>query len=446
MLILYLENGQNQEICFPLPEKLHFYWIKNLFSGVGMNIQMVFFCSLLIFSISAKASQPDSQLFYRTIEQRLGVMRHVAAYKWQRNIPIEDTQREERVLESGLKVAERFGFFPDTVESFLRLQIEAAKEIQQYWHAQWEGRITRDQLTNVPDLVSELRPQLLDFNEQMLSSLSNFRGPHDRSSYLKVVQAEGLSLEMRNDIYKSILEIRFYSDRLQQIQSLGKLRVGTTGDYLPFTYKKNGDSDIDGTDIRLAKSLAEHLGVELVFFMTSWPTLMQDLSDGFFDIGMGGISITSDRADLAYFSIPYFEGGKTPIVRCEDMDRFLSLADIDRIGTRLIVNPGGTNQRFLANNILHAQVILHDDNRTIFQEIIDGKADVMITDRIEVDLQTSLHIELCSPLGNNLNQQQKAYLLPKDGVWKALVDKWLMNELAVGRPQKLMDYYLYNSK
>ena len=150
--------------------------------------------------------------------------------------------------------------------------------------------------------------------------------------------------------------------------------------------------------------------------------------------------------DRAYFSIPYFEGGKTPIVRCEDMDRFLSLADIDRIGTRLIVNPGGTNQRFLANNILHAQVILHDDNRTIFQEIIDGKADVMITDRIEVDLQTSLHVELCSPLGNNLNQQQKAYLLPKDGVWKALVDKWLINELAVGRPQKLMDYYLYNSK
>ena len=400
-----------------------------------MYIRIIFFCASLIFSISVKASESDSQLFYRTIEQRLGVMHEVAAYKWHRNMPIEDTNREERVLENGLKVAERFGFESNTIESFLRLQIEAAKQIQEYWHTQWEGRIPRDKLTNVPDLASEIRPQLLDLNEKMLSGLANFYGPHDRSSYLEVVQAEGLSPEMRNDIYKSILEIRFYPDRLRQIKALGKLRVGTTGDYLPFSYKKNDESKVDGTDIKLAKSLARHLGVELVFFMTSWPTLMEDLSHGFFDIGMGGISITPSRAELAYFSIPYFEGGKTPIVRCEDTDRFLSLEDIDRIGTRLIVNPGGTNQRFLANNISHAQVILHDDNRTIFQEIIDGKADVMITDRIEVDLQASLHSELCSPLEHNLNQQQKAYLLPKDSVWKAFVDKWLTNELAVGRPK-----------
>ena len=73
-----------------------------------MYIRIIFFCASLIFSISVKASESDSQLFYRTIEQRLGVMHEVAAYKWHRNMPIEDTNREERVLENGLKVAERF--------------------------------------------------------------------------------------------------------------------------------------------------------------------------------------------------------------------------------------------------------------------------------------------------------------------------------------------------
>jgi len=38
---------------------------------------------------------------------------------------------------------------------------------------------------------------------------------------------------------------------------------------------------------------------------------------------------------------------------------------------------------------------VHPDNRTMFGELIGGRADVTITDAIEVELQTRRHKELC---------------------------------------------------
>jgi hypothetical protein len=60
----------------------------------------------------------------------------------------------------------------------------------------------------------------------------------------------------------------------------------------------------------------------------------------------GGISITLDRQKKGLFSTPIMREGKTPIARCADAGKYESIADIDKAGTRVIVNPGGTNERF----------------------------------------------------------------------------------------------------
>ena len=56
----------------------------------------------------------------------------------------------------------------------------------------------------------------------------------------------------------------------------------------------------------------------------------------------------------------------------------------------------------------------------------------MITDRVEVQLQSARHPELCGTMIGNLNRQQKAYLLPQDAVWKEYVDTWLKQRLDDG--------------
>jgi cyclohexadienyl dehydratase len=214
---------------------------------------------------------------------------------------------------------------------------------------------------------------------------------------------------------------------LDQVIERGAIRVGTTGDYKPFTFLDPATKRFEGIDIEMAEALGKSLGVKVEFVQTSWSKLMGDFADGKFDVAMGGISVNLDRQKKALFSIPYMVDGKAPIARCADKTKFASLADIDKPGVRVIVNPGGTNQRFADANIKQATVTVYPDNVTIFEQIAAGKADVMITDASETLLQQKLHPEvLCAVRPDNpFNFSEKAYLLPRDVVFKAFVDQWL---------------------
>lgn len=217
------------------------------------------------------------------------------------------------------------------------------------------------------------------------------------------------------------------ASRLDEILARGVLRVGTTGDYRPFTALDKTSGVYSGFDIDLAQSLGTALGVKVEFEPTSWPNLMKDFEAGTFDIVMGGVSVTLDRAKKGFFSAPYMREGKTPIARCADKDKYQTLADIDRPGVKVIANPGGTNERFDRANIHSAEIVLYGDNLTIFDEIAKGHADLMITDASETRFQQKLHTNvLCAVHPDRpFDFAEKAYWLAPDEPLKAFVDQWL---------------------
>jgi cyclohexadienyl dehydratase len=122
--------------------------------------------------------------------------------------------------------------------------------------------------------------------------------------------------------------------RLDDITERGALRVGMTGDYMPFTSLDKPTQKYRGFDVDMAEAL-----------------------------------------------------GKTPIARCGDIGKYQTLADIDKKGTRVIVNPGGTNERFARAHIQDADITLFSDNTAIFGQIAKGQADLMITDASETRFQ-----------------------------------------------------------
>ncbi len=218
------------------------------------------------------------------------------------------------------------------------------------------------------------------------------------------------------------------------------LRVGTTGDYKPFTYLN--DSKYEGVDIELAKNLAKTLGAEVKYVKTSWPTLMKDLKANKFDIAMGGISKKLQRQQVGLFSKGYFISGKTSISRCEDKDKYRNLKAIDQPHVKLIVNPGGTNQKFVNKHIKSAKILIHNDNNTIFEQIKNNKADIMITDSVEVLLQSKLNTDLCPTMqGETFDKFEKAYLIPRDLVWLEYVNAWLEMLVLNGKINELFAEY-----
>jgi len=217
------------------------------------------------------------------------------------------------------------------------------------------------------------------------------------------------------------------ASRLETIIQRGTLRVGMTGDYLPFTYFDKAASTFRGFDVDVAEALGKALGVKVEYVRTAWPQLSADFEADRFDMAMGGISITPEREARGLFSRPIMQEGKTPIARCADKGKYQTLADIDQPGTRVIVNPGGTNERFVHANIRNAEVRIHADNLTIFDQIVSGNADLMMTDSSETMYQQKLHPGVLCAIHPDkpFDHAEKAYWLQRDPDLKAFVDRWI---------------------
>ena len=235
---------------------------------------------------------------------------------------------------------------------------------------------------------------------------------------------------------------------LDGILKKGVIRVGTTGDYLPFSYQSTLDTvEFKGLDIELARDLAQSLNVEVKFIKTSWSTLMADLYDNKYDIAMSGITINLARQKTSFFSIPLLANGKVAITRDENAKTYTTVAAINRPSVRVIVNPGGTNEEFARKHFPNAELILNDDNISVFQKIINEEADVMVTDAIEALLQEDIHPELeAVNTDNPFNFFEIGYLLPRDYVFKAYIDQWLNLRQKDGTYQRILDGELHKIK
>jgi cyclohexadienyl dehydratase len=230
--------------------------------------------------------------------------------------------------------------------------------------------------------------------------------------------------------------------RLDEVIARGTLRACTTGDYKPYSYARP-DGAFEGIDIDMTESLAKSLGVKAEFVKTSWSNLMTDFLAKC-DVAVGGVSTSLERQKRAFFTEPYQVDGKTPIVRCDDVAKYQTLAQIDQPATRAIVNPGGTNERFARQFLPHATLTVYPDNVTIFKQILEGKADVMVTDASETLLQQKLNPGLCSVHPDKPFQYgEKAWMVPRgDVVFQQYVDQWLHLLRASGDYQAISDKWL----
>lgn len=230
---------------------------------------------------------------------------------------------------------------------------------------------------------------------------------------------------------------------IDDVMKAGVLRVCTPGDYKPFAFQKP-DGTFEGIDVDLMQSLATSLGVKLEWVKTSWANMMGDFTGGKCDIAVGGISVTLDRQKRANFSTAYMVNGKTPIVRCADVQKYQSVADIDKPGVKVIANPGGSNERFAKANFKTAALTIHTDNITIFDEVLKGNADVFVTESAEAIVQQRQKPGLCAVNPDKpLQYGEMAYLLPRgDALTKEYVDQWLHLARATGEYQRIVARWL----
>ena len=189
--------------------------------------------------------------------------------------------------------------------------------------------------------------------------------------------------------------------KVAEIVERGTLLVGTTGDYRPLSFCEP-DGTYWGFGIEMAQEIAKNMGVEIAFVKTSWPTLTADVlaEPQLFDFAIGGITITDARRETMLMSEGYLANGKTILCRVSESGQYKSLADLDKPEVKVMVNPGGLNEKFANENLTHATIVVHQKNEEIPTLIAEGAADVMITEITEAPYYVKADPRLAAPLLN----------------------------------------------
>ncbi len=112
---------------------------------------------------------------------------------------------------------------------------------------------------------------------------------------------------------------------LSAAASAATLRVGMECDYAPFNWTQAEASDTsvpiasggyaDGYDVRIAKMIADGLGMDLEVVKTAWDGLPMAVQSGDIDAIIAGMSPTAERKQTLDFSDPYYESDLVIVVR-----------------------------------------------------------------------------------------------------------------------------------
>jgi polar amino acid transport system substrate-binding protein len=94
-------------------------------------------------------------------------------------------------------------------------------------------------------------------------------------------------------------------DLLDEIMAAGVLRVSTDPNYAPFSFL-NDDGELDGFDVDVAKEVASRMGVDVGFETPDWDMITGGNWGGRWDVSIGSMTPTEQRAEVLWFSDPYY--------------------------------------------------------------------------------------------------------------------------------------------
>lgn len=97
-------------------------------------------------------------------------------------------------------------------------------------------------------------------------------------------------------------------DTLDKIKANGKLVVGTSPDFPPsefYILNDKGEKEIVGSDISLAKAIADKIGVKLDIKATDFNGVLANIQTGSVDLGISSFVGTKEREKIMDFSDGY---------------------------------------------------------------------------------------------------------------------------------------------
>lgn len=212
--------------------------------------------------------------------------------------------------------------------------------------------------------------------------------------------------------------------RLKSVIDSGKLRVGTTGDFQPMSFKTS--AGYEGHQIDMANLLAADMGVKVEFVATDWRTLISGLAANQYDVVMTGTSMSAARAMAATFVEPWGKNAFVPLALKTNAAKFTSWDTLNQSSVTIGTNLGTTMEQFVQQQLPKATLRRVESPARDWQELLGGRVDVTMSSLIEAAALTKEYAQLTTILANDpRNPIPMALLIPQgDPTWLAFLNNW----------------------
>jgi len=169
------------------------------------------------------------------------------------------------------------------------------------------------------------------------------------------------------------------SPTLKEVLKRGELRVGLEVGYMPFEMVDKG-GEIIGFDIDLARLMARKLGVKLQVVNQGWDGIIPALLTGKFEVTLGGMTITPERAKSVDFCDPYLSIGQTVLLARRLQGKVKSWQQLNDPAYRVLSKLGTTGEIAMRKHFQRAQLRTFEHQAEAAIEVRNGRADAFVYD------------------------------------------------------------------
>jgi polar amino acid transport system substrate-binding protein len=228
---------------------------------------------------------------------------------------------------------------------------------------------------------------------------------------------------------------------LDKINERGTLRVGMST-FVPWAMR-NKQGDLIGFEIDVAKRLAADSGWDVEFVPTSWDGIIPALLAKKFDVIIGGMSVTEERAKSVLFTAPYSHSGVQVAANKELAAGFNDYSDFNSRKVKIAARRGAFTVQIAKETFPKAKILQFDDDAQAFQEVLNGNAHAVIASSPKPEHETVKHSDvLFLPFSERLSKGNEAFAvrLGEDDK-KAFFDSWIQARTEDGWLEERYEYW-----
>lgn len=193
--------------------------------------------------------------------------------------------------------------------------------------------------------------------------------------------------------------------------------VVTENAYPPLQFV-DSDGNAVGWEYDAMAEVAERLNATIVYENISWDAMIPAVSEGQFDMGMTGITIREDRAEIVNFSDTYMTSEMVMLVR-GDEDRFDDAASFAADDDLLVAAQPGTTPFYVAvYDVLDAdeanpRIQLFETFGAGVQALRNGDVDLVLTDGTAGNGYVDASDGALKIVGEKLGTEDFGFIFPK---------------------------------